>query len=191
MGPSANVTSIAALGEFRAYLGEFIEAAKDALCANDMEIQRAFAWLDEQTRHWQKELRVRQEEFELAKRNLKQRQLMKTEGRIPDTTEQEEALQLATRRLREAEEKLSNCRRWSRQLRREVDEYLGPARLLSGIVEVDLAKASALLERKVETLEAYVGLAPPVTPGSVPAGGIESAKAGEAPPAGEMPPKLV
>jgi hypothetical protein len=181
MGPSANVTSIAALGEFRAYLGEFIEAAKDALYANDMEIQRAFAWLDEQARHWQKQLRVRQEEFEVAKRNLKQRQLMKTEGRIPDTTEQEQALELATRRLREAEEKLANCRRWSRQLRREADEYLGPARLLSSIVEVDLAKASALLGQKVEALEAYVGMAPPVTPGTAPAGEAPSAQAGDAP----------
>src|SRR5687767_8185731 len=106
MQQAARVLSIEALEEFRAALDNFVEVGKDALGANDMEIQRAAAWLDEQLKHWQKELRVRQEEFIIAKNNLKRRQLMEINGRHPDCTEQEEAFELARRRVREAEEKV-------------------------------------------------------------------------------------
>jgi hypothetical protein len=185
MSQGANVNSIEALADFRAALVTFIDDARDALCANDMEIQRAFAWLEDMTKFWQKQIRVRQEEFEVAKRNLNQRKMMRKEGRIPDCTEQEEAFALAKHRLREAEEKLANSRHWVNELRREVGQYLSPARQMSGIVEVDLPRASAILEKRIEALEAYVGMAPPTTPGSVASAAAESltAAAGEALPA--------
>src|SRR5438132_11958632 len=120
MSQAANVNSIEALSDFRAALATFIDDARDALSANDMEINRAFAWLDDQAKFWQKQMRVRQEAFEVARRNLKQRKMMKVNGRIPDTTEQEDAFELAQHRLREAEEKLANTRRGVTELRREV-----------------------------------------------------------------------
>lgn len=169
MGPGANVSSIEALNEFRAALIEFIEDARDAVSANDMEIQRAFAWLDDQVKHWQKEERIRQEEMVTAKRNLKQRQLMETPSRKPDTTEQEEALTLAKRRLREAEQKLASSRHWKNLLRREADQYFGPAHILASMLDANLPKAAVVLEHKIATLEAYVGIAPAPTDGGAPA----------------------
>src|SRR5205085_4838426 len=111
MQQTARVLSIEALEEFRATVDHFVEIGKDALGINDMEVQRAAEWLDQQLKHWQKELRVRQEEFIVAKNNLKRREMMAVNGRKPDCTEQEEAFELARRRLREAEEKLANCKR--------------------------------------------------------------------------------
>src|SRR5438445_7546515 len=123
MQKAARVLSVEALEEFRAALDHFVEIGKDALGANDMEVQRAAGWLDEQLKHWQKELRVRQEELIVAKNNLRRRQMIKFNGRPPDCTEQEEAFEKAQRRLREAEEKLANCKRWAPLLQRETDQY--------------------------------------------------------------------
>lgn len=164
MAPAAKVTSIEDLQAFKASLGEFGEDAKEALGANAMELQRTFAWLQEQGQHWQREIRVRQEEFVVAKNNLNRRKMSKVMGRTPDCSEQEEAFELAQRRLRHAEEKLENCKRWGTRLRRVVDEYEGPARQLNGFLDVELARALALLERKIDALVAYLEVAPPTAP---------------------------
>jgi dGTP triphosphohydrolase len=164
MSSPANVNSIAALAEFRAELAEFVEDARDALSANEMEIQRAFAWLDDQTRHWQREIRNRQDEVVNAKNNLASRKMFKTFGKPPDCTEQEKLLRRAQQRLVEAEEKFAACKRWAPQLRRNVDEYESQARLLAGMLEADMLKAGIRLEKQIAALEAYVNTAPPPAP---------------------------
>jgi hypothetical protein len=168
MHQAARVLSVEALEEFRAALDHFVEVAKDALGANDMEVQRAAAWLGEQLKHWQKELRVRQEELIVAKNNLKRRQLIKFNGRPPDCTEQEAAFELARRRVREAEEKLANCKRWVPLLQRETDQYIGHVRPLAGVLEVDLPRFSGNFKQRIAALHAYVQMAPP-TPEAAPA----------------------
>ena len=191
MQQAARVLSIEALEEFRAALEHFVETGKDALGANDMEIQRAAGWLDEQLKHWQKELRVRQEEFIVAKNNLKRRQMMEFNGRKPDCTEQEEAFQLAQRRLREAEEKLANCKRWVPLLQRETDQYTAHVRHLAGVLEVDLPRFSANFKQRIAALDAYVHMAPPPTP-DVPGAALNSTEpVAEALPAEPILPETV
>lgn len=180
---AARVLSIEALEEFRAALDNFVEIGKDALGANDMEIQRAAQWLDEQLKHWQKELRVRQEEFIVAKNNLKRRQMMEINGRKPDCTEQEEAFALAQRRVREAEEKLANCRRWVPLLQRETDQYTAHVRQLAGVLEVSLPRFSADFKQRIAALRAYVHLAPPPAPELPSADAAGAAPAAQASPA--------
>jgi hypothetical protein len=165
MARSAHVTSLAALAEFRANLGTFVEEGREALSANEMEIQRAFTWLEEKFRYWKKELYDRQEAVVTAKQNLASRKMFKTFGKPPDCTEQEKALRLAQRRLEEAEEKLANCKKWGPLLRRHVDEYESQARCLAGMLEADMPRALTTLEEKIAALEAYVGMAPPESPG--------------------------
>src|SRR5947209_7268460 len=153
MQQAARVLSVEALEEFRAALDHFVEVAKDALGANDMEVQRAAAWLDEQLKHWQKELRVRQEEFNVARNNLKRRQIMRINGRPPDCTEQEAA------------KKLANCKRWVPLLQRETDQYTGHARPLAGLLEVELPRFSGNFKQRIAALHAYVQMAPPTPEG--------------------------
>lgn len=160
----AHVRSIAALGEFRADLLAFAADGREALSANEMELQRAFAWLDSQTQYWAREIRTRYDEVVQAKANLRTRKMMKVFGRPPDTTDQEKALKIALRRHEEAEQKLAACKRWAPQLRRYADEYEAKARHLGNVLESDLPRAAARLEKQIEALEAYVGMAPPVTP---------------------------
>ncbi|GIW81022.1 MAG: hypothetical protein KatS3mg105_2829 [Gemmatales bacterium] len=164
MEPSAKLTSIDALRRFKGQIEVFGEEAKEALSANEMEIQRAFSWLEEQLKHWQKQLRIRQEEYAAAKKNLAQRKMMRVLGRRPDCSEQEEAFERAARRLREAEQKLANSRRWGPLLRRAVDEYQAKARLLQHTLEIELVRACAQMEQRLKALEEYTRLMAPATP---------------------------
>ena len=99
-----------------------------------------------------------------AKQALRTRKIMKIFGKPPDCTEQEKALRIAKQRHEEAEQKLAACKRWAPQLRRHADEYEAKARHLGNVLEVDLPRAAVRLEKQIEALEAYVGMAPPVTP---------------------------
>ena len=54
------------------------------------------------------------------------------DGKGPGTSDQERALYKAKMRLKEAEDKLANCKRWGPLLQHAVHEYHGSARALSG-----------------------------------------------------------
>jgi hypothetical protein len=156
MGPSANVTTTTALIDFRATLCTFADQAKDALGMIDMEIRRAFAFLDEQVHHWTAAVRHAEDKVIQAKTELARRKMMRIGDRPPDTTEQEEELIKARQRLELCEEKLDTTKRWLRNLPEELKEYEGPARRLQGLLEGDLPRMAAYLEQKISALEAYM-----------------------------------
>lgn len=160
----ARVTSIQTVEEFRAALAEFVTDARDALCAADAEIRRSEDWLAEQQKHWQRELRKRQEDLLRAKNELAARKYQNRDGRGLGSTDQEKAVKKAQARLEEAETKLANCRRWAPQLHHAVHEYQGPARQLAGVLDTDVLQALALLHNKLMALEAYLRIAPPTAP---------------------------
>jgi hypothetical protein len=163
MSRSARVTSIETVDKFRSSLCEFGEDVKDTLCAVDMHIRRTFDWLADQGKFWQKEIRKRQEEVVRAKIELQSRKAMCKEGRGPGTTDQEKALRKAQARLKEAEDKLMNCKRWLPLLQHATKEYYGPARSLANVLDTQLVQALARLEQKFAALQAYLAIAPPST----------------------------
>jgi hypothetical protein len=156
MGPSARVTSIEAIKEFRASLCEFGHDAKEAVCATDLEIRRVLDWLEAKLKYWQKEVRAREEEVGRAKAELIQRQYGERSGRGPGTTDQEIALQKAIRRQREAEAKVEKTKQWLDHLPRAIAEYEGPARQLVGMLDADLVRGLAILDQKIDALDAYL-----------------------------------
>jgi DNA repair exonuclease SbcCD ATPase subunit len=127
-------------------------------------------WLKEKGKYWQKEIRVRQEDVVRAKIELEQRKFENRDGRGRGTTEPEKNLRRAQERLKEAEQKLANCKRWLPQFEHALREYQGPSRQLSGALETDLKQAVALLEQKLLALEAYLKLNPPPSPGPLATG---------------------
>src|SRR4051812_17175909 len=161
MRTPARVTSIDALGDFRAALDAFRADALDALTALDLEVRRSFDWLADQRKFWQKTVRECQDAVTRARSELSQKQMTHPGMRQPDTTQEEENLWLAKRRLQAAEEKLDATRRWEPKLQRAADEYAGPVRHLGNVVESDLPKAIALMKKLIAALEAYVAQAPP------------------------------
>src|SRR5438034_10704488 len=102
MGPSARITSIEALKEFRGSLSCFGHDAKEAIGATELEIRRVLDWLEAKLKYWHREVQLRQEEVARAKAELIQRQYGQPRGRGPGTTDQEIALEKALHRLREA-----------------------------------------------------------------------------------------
>ena len=73
----------------------------------------------------------------------------------------------AAARLEQAEEQIEKCRAWGLKLPKLVDEtYRGPANRLNLFLEGDLAKAVALLEKQLASLEAYAGLRKDFAPAS-------------------------
>jgi chromosome segregation ATPase len=171
MSSSARVFSLDALVDLKAALCIFTAEAREALSAVEMEIRRNQVWLDGQLKYWQDMVRQCEDQVFQARQELTRRKMMRIGDRPPDTSEQEEALQLAQARLAHAEEKVEKTRRWLRLLPEAIIEYEGPARQLSGILEADMPKADALLESKIAALEAYVQLL-----GSSQSEGVSSAK---------------
>lgn len=162
MSDAARVTSIEAVGEFRSFLSQLCQDAREALVSVSMEARRAQEWVEhEQPNFWRRTIRDLQEELTQAKAELFQRQLSRMSGSKPDLVEPKEAVWLAKQRLEEAEEKLENCRRWSIQLQRAIEEYEPAARELAAMVEGDPPACIALLEEIVNRLDSYVYLTPP------------------------------
>jgi hypothetical protein len=160
MQPPAHVTALDLLRDFRAALAAFRADAQDALAAGELDIRRASDWLAERKQFWQRQVRALQDEVVQAKSELSRRQLVLPGERVPDCTQQIKALRQAQQRLAHAEERVEQTRRWEPALRRAVDEYEGPARQLGGLLDAELPKAAALLERLLASLEAYVAVNP-------------------------------
>ena len=114
-------------------------------------------WLEgEQRTYWNSEVRKRQEAVMRAKEALRQKQLFKspTGGRQSDVDEQK-ALQLAQRRLAEAEQKVIAVKKYTQHLRREMMMYKGQVQRINTIVSGDIPQAAHDLEAIIQRLEAY------------------------------------
>lgn len=182
MSPSAQVYSIDAIKAFREALCTFGVDAQGALCTADTEIRRVLDWLHAQLQYWQHQVRECQEEVTRAKQQLIQRRWGSRDGQGPGTTEQEIALRKAQRHLQEAEEKVQTTRRWLQQLPQALLEYQGHSRQLSGWLESDLRQGLAVLDQKLDALEAYVHLTAGQGPSAGPAPAAEPAPAEGTPP---------
>lgn len=174
----AQVHSLGAIDDYRAALAHFAHSAKGALELADLEIRRSLEWLSQaQLAHWRLELRRREDAVVTAKQDLHRARMSLTAfGHVPDCADQKAALAKAQARQAEAERKLVSVRRWTQTLQTEVDDYLGPARQLLSMLEGNIPKSLALLERMSRSLEAYLEVAPPVTTAPAPTSAeVESA----------------
>jgi hypothetical protein len=190
MSEAAEVRSIPALHEFREAFATFGENVREALSAAEMEIRRTFNHLEEQLKYWQAMVVKCEREVATAKIELNRKKIERViGGRKPDITEQEENLRKAKARLQFAEDKVARCRRWLSQLPRAILEYEGPSRHLAGIIDADVPKTLALLDRKLAALEGYLRVAPPsampVPEGEAALEPMSVAGADEMPPAAE------
>jgi hypothetical protein len=167
MSSFARVDSIHALKQFRASLVQFTQAAAVAMEEVDMEIQKTHTWLQQDRyRYWKDKLHNRSEAYTQAKQILNQRQLFEraVQGVPSSCVDERKALQAAEQRLRETEHSFQRVRSWIPQMEREMNDYKGRVKGLASALQMDIPKALARLDRMVDSLEAYVVLAPPETP---------------------------
>jgi hypothetical protein len=155
----ADVRSIDAVRHWHATLTGYGESLGEALAGVELELRRAFDWLDEQHALWKQAVRDCEQEVVQAKAELSQRKFKTWDGREPDCTVQERALRKAQARLEYAEEQVVKVRQWIGKLPKLIDElYRSPARRLTNFLEDDLPKAQAELARRIAALEVYASL---------------------------------
>lgn len=161
----ADVRSIAAVIDWRADLTNYADSLAEAMAGVELEIRRAYDWIEEQLSRWKKAIRDCEEEVVRAKAELAQRKFPNWDGGEPDCTVQEKNLRLARARLEHAEEKVEVCRRWLGRLPKMIDEmFTGSSRRLRTMLEADLPVALTELGRRVASLESYAGLRPDYAP---------------------------
>jgi hypothetical protein len=164
MQQGADVRSIEELRELHAAVCKFRTDAQDALSSAEMSIRRAYDYLADKLTFWQAAVRKCEDEVFQRKQELKQRQYVGFDGRVPDCTVQEDNLKKAQRKLLFAQEKVEIVRRWMAKLPNQVSEtYEGPARHLAATLEGQLPRGLAMLERRIMALEAYTNIQPAPT----------------------------
>ncbi|RUL89336.1 hypothetical protein [Tautonia sociabilis] len=162
MAGQARVNSIEALSRFRAALVEFAEGARNALGGIDIELRRVRDWLEhDQPRYWKSQIRLWDQRMVEARSSLHRKNLQRTDGFVPDVSQEKEALRMCKQRIEEAERKLRAIRRWVPQFQHALAEYHGRTRALSDAASIDVERMLAMLDRMILSLEAYVGTAPP------------------------------
>lgn len=164
---AADVRSIDDLRDLHAYVCKFRSDAQDALAAVEMTIRRAHDWLHDKLQFWQRAIRAGEDDVFKAKQELKQRQYVGFDGRVPDCTVQEENLKRAQGKLRFAQERAEITRGWMSRLPKMISEtYEGPARQLAASIEGELPRALAVLEKRIDALEKYAAIMAPQMPRS-------------------------
>ena len=161
---AADVKSIEALQELHAAVTKFRTEAQDAIGQVDLTVRRGHDYLSDQLKFWQAAIRTSEEDVFQAKQELAQRKYVGFDGREPDTSVQEANLRRAQAKLQYARDKVEKVRQWQRKLPHAVSEtWDGPGRQLAALLEAELPRGLALLERRIVSLEQYAALAPPST----------------------------
>ena len=157
MADSAKIKSVDALREFREALLTFIDDARNALTAVEMENRRITEWVNHtQKFYWINEVKRRREKMNEIRGELHRKKLAGG-----NETEAKEAVRIANARLREAENKVEIVKKSAPLLQHAIDEYLGLARPLGDMLTGDLEKALAKLENMARALEAYLATSLP------------------------------
>ena len=159
----ARITDVAALAEFRAALAGFALAASQALTDIQLELRRGLDWItNDRGVHWQSEVCRSSDLVARAKDDLVHSRTYKKVGDYtPSCIEEKKAVEMAKRRLEHAEQKVQAVRHWTLAARRAVDEFQGPVQQLMGMIDGDIPRAIALLERMSIALEQYSAMNAP------------------------------
>ncbi len=158
----AEVRSIDALRDFRAALAVYGDDVLAALGAVDAEIRRTGQWLSQdRPYYWQEQIKRRRERVAAIRADLFRLKLQKTPEHHPSLAEPKERLRLAEAALQDAEKRLTLTRKWQPALNQAVLEYHGAVQRLKDAASIDVPRATALLTRIVEALEAYLQVQPP------------------------------
>jgi hypothetical protein len=159
MTPGADVQAIDALQDWHNALCVFRTEANESLGSIALEIRRSFEWVDDEAKSWVREKRDAEEDVVRAKAELSQRKTPNFDGRIPDTSVQEENLARAKARLRFAEDQIEVCRKWATKLPKMINEsYEGAGRRLGNFLDGELAVAIADLSSRIDRLHAYTAV---------------------------------
>jgi hypothetical protein len=155
---SAHVQSIVAIPEFRAALCTFIIEARQALAAMEMEARRALEYIThDQAAAWQGEARRSRESVAQCNLAIHNARTFKRIGEyIPSCIDEKKELEKAERRVKVADQKVEAVRHWSRVSEQAVREFQARLAQFVSMLDGDLPKAVAALERILTSLDRYL-----------------------------------
>ena len=158
MSTTARVESVDAIKDFRVYLTKFQEMAGRALGDADSDVNRMVRWLEgEGLNYWTSTIRKRQESLAKAEEAFRFKRLYKdASGATPSAVEEQKAVQIARKRLDEANNKLANVKKWTRQLQKEISNYRGGVSGFSTAVSSGVPQAVAHLGALLDQLDKYL-----------------------------------
>jgi hypothetical protein len=174
MNRQVNVWSIAALRRFQLALREYGEAIQDVLASLQLESQRTVDWIQlDQMAYWPHQIRVAEETLNEALNRLQLKQLTLDGRDAPSCSEERDAVYRGRQRLRYSQQQLSRTKQLAPQVEHQADEYRAALAKLSQLVETDVPRAIAVLDRMAISLEKYATYS---TPAPAPAPNREGAK---------------
>jgi hypothetical protein len=179
---SANVRSLDAIEAVRTALLAFREELEQAVTMIDLEIRRTLDWLEhDRPGYWRRQLRDAQDGVTQARAALHRCLMYPINDERPSCYEERAELKKAEARQTYCDEKSERLRYWIREVRHEVFEYEGRISQMKEIIEYDVPRSIAILDRLLVHLHDYqsirthsspVGLA--VSAASDPSLGTES-----------------
>src|SRR5437867_1052968 len=161
MAERAHVTSIDAIEAFRASLIVYLSRTRPVLDDAWDEVIRLRQWLQNDRRlHWENQIRRRTKQLEEAQQALFSANLANL--REP-TAQERSAVVRAKHALEQAQEKLKQVKRWTREFDSRVEPMAKPFEHLRTLLANDLPKAATQLAQVVKTLDAYAAARPATT----------------------------
>jgi hypothetical protein len=158
MAEQAKVTSVDAIEAFRSSLILFLSKARPTLEEISGDVLRTSMWLEnEQTDHWNKEMRRRQRDLEQAQGELFSARLSRL---AKPTASQYMAVHRAQAAVREAEEKQKLLKKWTRELENRTEPMVKLIEQLHGFLNTEMVKGVQYLGEVVQTLQAYAQARP-------------------------------
>ncbi|MBI1324935.1 hypothetical protein GC170_17365 [bacterium] len=146
-----------ALDDAKAAIARFAEEARAVVTGMDLDLRRAWHWLDrEMPAYW--EGRIKRLEFELSEaRNSLFRKKLQTQGtdRAGSAFVEKEEVRRLERLLEESRARLPLIRKWRVQLERELDEFHSRTRGIRDIAEGGFERPIDLLNRMANAIDAY------------------------------------
>lgn len=159
MAEKARVHAIDALAKFRPALVAFVEECRAALVSAEADAGRTASRIRaDREPYWKKQIRVRQDELNRAKTELAMKQAMREPDDARANVEERKAIDKARRRIAEAEEKHRLCKRWARELEKEQTKFTAQVAALKRVLDMDMPRAIAELDRMAAALEDYTKL---------------------------------
>lgn len=159
---SVNVRSIPAIREFRAAVITFADELRVTLETIQMELQRAFEWIEtDRPQYWQRDVR-RAFDLVAATRAALNTCLARTvAGRKPSCIEEKQAYEAARRRLRFSEEQIERVKRTAIRIRHDANEFRGQLSALRRLQDRELPELLKILHRTAVILESYAEMEAP------------------------------
>jgi hypothetical protein len=163
MSGQADVKSIDTLAFVKAALASYAHESGQALAEVEIEGRRAVEWITvDRAEFWKAEVRRSADLVNQAMKDLEHCRTFKKVGdNQPSCIEEKKALEKARARLAFAEQKQEAVRRWTPVVQQQFRETGVRMVHFREIIDVQIPKAMARMERMLKSLDAYKSMSGP------------------------------